>query len=223
MEVRLRVIIAGGGDFGVFLATELIKRKHDVTIIEKDPERARKLSEEMDCAVINGDATHPETLKNIDLSKVDWLVAATGHDKDNILIGLLARNMGAGKVTILLEDVGYESLAISLGFEDIIVPTSLAASEVMKRVFGQQESNITPVLKGDVKFYVATVGGALGGTKLSELNIPPHVKVCAVFRGNEYLEAEGDLELKPGDEVLLLVREKDMEKLKELFEHEQKK
>ncbi|HDN01764.1 MAG TPA: TrkA family potassium uptake protein, partial [Candidatus Bathyarchaeota archaeon] len=74
----MRVIIAGGGDFGVFLATELIKRKHDVTIIEKDPERARKLSEEMDCAVINGDATHPETLKNIDLSKVDWLVAATG-------------------------------------------------------------------------------------------------------------------------------------------------
>jgi len=219
----LRVIIAGGGDFGIYLANELIKRNHEVTIIEKDPDRARKLSEEMDCAVINGDATHPETLRTLDLGKVDWLVAATGHDKDNILIGLLSRNLGVKRVTILLEDLGYESLAVSLGFEDVIVPTTLAAMEALNRVSGRQEANVSPILKGDVRFYLGTIGAGLDGVKVSELKIPPHVKPVAVFRGGEYVEVSDNTVLKAGDELLLLVREKDFEKVKDFFKVSERK
>lgn len=216
----MRIVIAGGGDVGKYIAEDMIKKGHEVILIEKDEARAKKLAEELDCAVIKGDATYPDTLKSVDIGTADWVIVSTGEDKDNILIGLLARDFGAKKVTIMLEDVSYETLAVSLGFEDVIVPTRLAALQIINMISGLDKANIMPLVKGDARFLRAFIGGHLDGVKVSEIKLPEGAMMCAVYRGEKYMEPKPELELKAGDEVLIIVREKDVSKVKQIFEKE---
>ena len=58
-----RVVIAGGGHIGYALARELEKNNNQVKVIERDPKRARKISENLENAIVlEGDAADEESL-----------------------------------------------------------------------------------------------------------------------------------------------------------------
>jgi len=200
-----KVVVAGGGDLGRVIAERLIREGFDVTLIEKDSSRARELAESLDCSVVNGDATLPEVLKSVGVSEASF-VAATGSDKDNILSSLIARQLGAAKVVTVVENLALEPVASGLGLENVVVPTNLAAKEVLAVVRGLRQAS-SGLLKGDARFVTAVVGEELGGKRLSEIKLPGGSVVCAVFRGDEFILPTENPQLSPGDELLIIARE----------------
>src|SRR6266581_2874275 len=87
----MKVIVAGAGNLGYFLATDLKGRGHDVMMIEQDKDIVDRAVREVPVTWIHGDACEPWVLEKAEVQSADVLVAATGDDEDNLVISLLAK------------------------------------------------------------------------------------------------------------------------------------
>ena len=86
------VLIVGGGKVGSHLAKTLHAEGHQVTIIEVDQDRCAILEDLMEgVRIICGDGDEPYVLDEADAASADALVAATGHDEDNLVVALLGK------------------------------------------------------------------------------------------------------------------------------------
>ena len=99
----MRVIIAGGGEFGARLAEGLAK-ENEIVIIEKDEGRAEYLGEKLSSIVLFGDAGDKQVLKHANAEKCDALFAATADDKANSEICELAKSFRIKKVASRLNN-----------------------------------------------------------------------------------------------------------------------
>ena len=99
----MRIIIAGGGEFGVRLAESLAKG-NDIILIEKDEGRAEYLGEKLNSIVLFGDAVDKNVLKHANAEKCDALFAVTTDDRVNSEICDLAKSFGIKKVAARLND-----------------------------------------------------------------------------------------------------------------------
>ena len=111
-----RVMIAGGGNTGYFLARELVDYGAAVKIIELDKERCEYLSAELNkVLVLNADATDTAVLREENLAYMDAFVALTGFDEENLLLSLIAKQCGVEKIVAKTSRKSYESLIENLG------------------------------------------------------------------------------------------------------------
>jgi trk system potassium uptake protein TrkA len=122
-EILMRVIIAGGGEFGVRLAEQLAG-ENEVILIEKDEGRAEYLGEKLNSIVLFGDATEKQVLKHANAEKCDALLAATGDDKSNSAICELAKSFGIKRLASRLNDPGKADLFSGSGAAAINVMDS---------------------------------------------------------------------------------------------------
>jgi trk system potassium uptake protein TrkA len=86
----MRIIIVGAGLVGTQLALHLIQEKHDVSLIESDEERARHVSNRLDCLVLHDEGNSLRVLEEAGAAKADALVCVTGSDEVNMIICGLA-------------------------------------------------------------------------------------------------------------------------------------
>ncbi len=102
-----RVVIAGGGNIGVRLALAL-EQTNQVKIIERDPQRAKAISEQVSKAIVLvGDAADEELLLEENVDTVDVFCALTNSEEANILSAMLAKRLGAQKVMALINRPSY--------------------------------------------------------------------------------------------------------------------
>lgn len=89
----MHVIIVGAGEVGYQIAKFLTLEGVDVTVIDQDRAKIRRISEELDVAVIEGGGGDPSTLKEADAGKADILLAVTNSDETNMIACLLGKAM----------------------------------------------------------------------------------------------------------------------------------
>ena len=128
----MRVIIAGGGEFGVRLAEELA-RENEVILIEKDEGRAEYLGEKLSSIVLFGDAAEKNILKHANAEKCGALFAVTGDDRVNSVICELAKSFGIKNVAARLNDPGKRDLFSKSGAATINIMDS-AVKEFRKAI-----------------------------------------------------------------------------------------
>jgi len=113
----MNIIIAGDSTFAIELARlSVAKGNSKVMLVIRDKEKAMKVGSELSAIVVNGDATNTVTLDELDLKNCDVFVAATDSEKANVLSSLYAKNAGAKKVFIRIENPDAEPLLKKLGF-----------------------------------------------------------------------------------------------------------
>ncbi len=84
------IIILGAGEVGYNLAKLLSYEKHDIVIIEPNPERVKRAREHLDVQVFEGTGSSPEGLKKAGIKKADMIVAVSNNDEVNLLACLIA-------------------------------------------------------------------------------------------------------------------------------------
>lgn len=97
------VVIVGGGKVGSHLAKMLAESGNRVALIEVNEDRVELLAEEMEAlgvTLIMGDGDEPGVLDEADVRSADAIIAATGHDEDNLVVTLLGKNEYHVPVTI---------------------------------------------------------------------------------------------------------------------------
>lgn len=86
--------MAGGGNVGTYIATDLASSGHQVLVIEQSAaavERAQASGEHAGVEFIVADACELSALTAVGLETADVVAAVTGDDEDNLVISMLAK------------------------------------------------------------------------------------------------------------------------------------
>jgi len=192
----------------------LIQQKHDVVIIEKDKARIDELSREFDCGFLQGDGSRPKLLREAGPEDTDALLCLTDDDQDNILASLVGRSLGFGEVVTKISDPEYEHICAELQLDNTISADQVTARRLVDNIEGRGVVELSTVLRGDLRFYVISVGEEEAGP-LSELTLPPDTRVLYGYHENELLLPEEAVRVEAGDDLVLLTTS---ERLKEMQE-----
>ncbi len=210
---------------GTQLAKHLINEKHDVSLIEKDEERARHASNRLDCLVINDEANNIQTLEEAGINKADALICVTDSDELNIIICGLAEGRYPQVLKIArVRNADYDNLTKggekALGIDYFVHPDREAARTVMQAV---EHGALGDILSfGDSSFEMGTIEIAktspLCGESIKIFHnlIGSEILVALVERGTEHILPSGNTLLYEGDRVYVIGRQADIQKIFEI-------
>ncbi|MDP2815451.1 MAG: NAD-binding protein [Rectinemataceae bacterium] len=89
----MRIVILGADLLGIRTVSELSEGNKDVVVIERNPDIARAIANELDCSVLEGDGENVDFLTEAGLEDADWFIALTGRDEANIVAwGIVSEN-----------------------------------------------------------------------------------------------------------------------------------
>lgn len=207
----MRVIIIGGGQVGTELARRLSKG-HDVVVIEKNSNMARKIEGLLDLLVITGNGASVSTLEKAGIREAKFLIAVTEIDEVNIIACMLAKKYGVGTTVARIRNTEYADgsqvlTSEQLGIDIIINPERVAALEIAKMIRSPNVSEVEDYVQGNVRVmgYFVDKDSPFTGKKIMEIDFPQGCIVCAIMRKpGEIIIPGGADEIRLHDEIYLL-------------------
>ncbi len=210
-DEELNVIIFGGGDYGFALAQALEGGNFRTRILEKDRRTCEALGQQLQhCTIINVDATSLHELKEERAGEVDFFVAATTDDEDNVMACLQARDLGAKACLTLIHRADYASAIqrsrAQLGILDAVSPR-VAVARDLSRFVTQDEAVVLRTLAGDIEILSAPVAAdsPAAGRTLAAVEWPAAMGVLALQRGNQTSVPAAEDIVEAGDTLLAIV------------------
>lgn len=203
----MRVIIAGGGKVGFYLAQTLLSRKHRVVIIEQDEARCRLLAEKLDALVIQGDGTDPSILADAGADEADTLAAVTGKDEENFLICQLAkRRFALRRVIARASNPKNQRVLRELGIDDVVSSTAIIADLIERELAQEVVSTLLTFHHGDMTLLEVDLpsGAPAIGRKVRDLarDLPDDLVLTTIIRGDQIIFPRGETVLQAHDAVL---------------------
>ncbi len=220
----MNVFIAGGGRVGFHLARLLSIENHDVTVIEKDPNRVKRVDYTLDVSTIEGTGVSVMLQKEAGVGKADLFVSATGDDEVNLIAAATAKGLGAGQVVARVDDPTYLEANILyetvLGVDYLLSPEALTALDIVKYVENPGLVASESFARGMVKLQQmrVTKSPTSGGKTLKDIDLPPGVLLGVISRKGNALIPHGDSIVEPGDVVTLIGKKDRMASVKDLFQ-----
>ncbi len=133
----MKIVIQGAGEVGSHLAKMLSLEANDITVIDDDPQRLAKLGAIADVITIEGAPSSLRVMREADVQNSDLFISVVPFVPQdvNIVSALLAKNLGAKKVTARIDDNDFLSaenklLFKQMGIELMFYPERLAADEI---------------------------------------------------------------------------------------------
>ena len=198
----------------VITARALTKQSHEVIIIEVDKEKIDRLSDELDCSFVQGDASKPAILSQVNPKDCDFLFCLTDSDQANIITALLARSMGFKRVVPSIEDDELQQLCGELELEDTIIPVRTMSQYLENMVRGLDNIELSTVLKHDARLFTFVAGKKESG-KIGELDLPEGTRIIFYYRDDQFEFVNEEVSLQKGDEVVILTHSKNLPDLNE--------
>ncbi len=204
------VLIIGGGSIGYRLARELESQRLYPTIIEWKKERAEWLSRKLDKSIVLlGDGTDPQLLKEQLEEVADAVVVLLDDDEKAVLVGLMAKHLGAKKVVVRSDKLEYAPIAHKMGIDALISPRRALANHIL--AFVRRGRVSTAHMLGDnegevLEFEIPAnpINEKLLDTKLKDLAFPRDALVGGIIRGEKVFIPDGDAHFEAGDTLLVV-------------------
>ena len=203
-----RVIIAGGGNIGLYIAKKLEETisNRRAKIVEMDRDRAINIAEKLDrTVVLNGNALSEEILKEADVHGADTLIAVTNDDQVNILSSVLARRLGCERNLCLVNNPAYMPLVRSLNIGDSINPRGITVSRILQHVRRGRIKGVHSIQNGagEVIEAEALETSPLLSLPLKDIDLPDGVRIGAIQRGDEVIIPNGSTQIKANDRIVI--------------------
>ena len=215
-----RVIIVGGGVTGTSLARALEQTKMNVKVIEKDAQKCTALSETLEkTIVLHGDGTDKDLLLEENIKDVDFMVAVTGDEENNVLISLLAKGLGAKKTITRINKLSYIPLVSAIGIDTLVSTRLSAVRAILQYIRRGRIISVVP-LKGEHAEAIeaeALETSDIVNVPLSKVKFPKGALVGAIVRGDEIIIPRGDSIIRAKDRLIILALQKVVPKLEKLL------
>ena len=212
--MRRRIAIAGAGNVGRSIANELIEHGHEVLIIEREA-RAIKQSTVPDARWIYADACEVATLEQAQLQDCDVVVAATGDDKVNLVISLLAKTeFGVPRVVARINHPKNEWLFTESWGVDVAVSTPRMLTALVEEAVSVGDLvRLMRFMQGEASLVELTLDAesSLVGRRIGDVSLPANSALVAILREGRVVLPTADGTLEAGDEVLAVATTADVE------------
>ena len=208
----MKVVIAGAGSVGRYMAQQLHDSGHDVILIDNTPavvDRCR-LADGTDGVVCRlGDACELDVLTSVGVADADVVAAVTGDDEDNLVIALLAKQeFGVPRVVARVNNPNNEWMFNDMWGVDVSVSTPhLLTALVEEAVSVGSFVRLLSLEGGKARLAEVTLaaGSPAIGIEIANMGLPRESTVVALLRDAHVVVPSGDTVLRQGDEVLVLV------------------
>ena len=203
----MRVAIAGAGAVGRSIALELVENSHQIMLIERELSNIQPETVEQ-AEWVHADACELASLEEAGLERCDVVIAATGDDKVNLVVSLLAKTeFAVRRVVARVNDPRNEWLFGENWGVDVAVSTprllaalveeAVAVGDLVRLLtFRQGQANLVEVTLPDPT--------PLAGKPVRSLKLPPDSALVAILRGGRVIVPQADDGLEPGDELLFV-------------------
>ena len=203
----MRVAIAGAGKVGRAIARELISNGHDILLIDRDPEKARPGVVE-GAGVLLGDTCEIAVLDQAELPTCQVMIAATGDDKVNLVVSLLAKTeYGVPRVVARVNHPKNEWMFDEAWGVDVAVSTPRMLSALVEeavtvgdlvRLFTFREGNANLV-----ELTLAPASSVVG-SRVGDVQWPVDTALVAIVRDTRVISPSADDSHEAGDELLFV-------------------
>jgi len=217
-----RIVIAGGGNIGIYLARRIEERLPNarIKIIESSRVAAEKLADQVKRSVVlHGNALEESVLQEAGCANADLMVAITNNDQVNILSSILAKKMGCKSNLTLLNNVGYHDFTKSLGIDDFINPRSVTISRVLQYVRRGRIRGVYSIENGQAEILEAEAleASPLVGQPLRDLSLPNGVRIGMIYHEGKLSRPTGDTIIKPNDRIIILALSEQVGEVEQMF------
>jgi len=217
----MRVVIAGAGSVGRSIARELLGNGHSVTLIDRQP-AAMRVAQVADAEWLLADACELVSLAEAHVDECDVVVAATGDDKANLVITLLAKTeFGVPRTVARVNNPKNEWMFDEAWGVDVAVSTPRSMTAMVEeavaigdlvRIFTFHQSG------ADIFEMTLPSESPLSGTRVGQVEWPQDTVLACIVRGNRPIAPSADDTIEGGDELLFVTgAEADAELLERLL------
>jgi trk system potassium uptake protein TrkA len=202
-----KVMVLGGGKIGYYLAENLTSLGISVKIIEQDKERCQYLSEQLkNTLVICGDGSDLSLLEAEGISTTDAFVGVTGYDEENLLMTLMAKQVGVKKAVAKVSKTSYVNVIEKLGVDVALNPVDITASDILRFIRGGKTVSVSLLLGGqaEVTEIIADESMPIVGKRIADLGLPKGIIIGAIAHKGKVTIPNGNSIIYPGDRFVVL-------------------
>lgn len=209
----MRIVIAGAGDVGFHLAKLLALESQDTTIIDTDKDTLDYMSTHLDVHTISGSCTSFNILKEARVEDCDLYIAVTSSEEVNFTSAVISKRLGAKKTIVRVNNVEFmiarDSFMEEIGIDEVILPETLAAKEIMRLVNHSVLTDHFSFERGQLALMGIKIDeeSKLLNRRLKDLypnGEQKHFKNVAVLRKNETLIPDKDMVFRKGDHTYFI-------------------
>ncbi|MCH5266511.1 MAG: Trk system potassium transporter TrkA [Lachnospiraceae bacterium] len=207
LKQGLQIIIVGCGKVGATLIEQLSKEGHDITIIDRNPEKIQEMTNLYDVMGLVGNGASYSVQMEAGIEKTDLIIAVTGSDELNLLCCTVAKQVGdcAAVARVRTPDYSKEAtyLREQLGLTLIINPELEAAREMARILFLPTALDVNTFAHGQaelIKFKMPE-NNILDGMTIANLgkNITNDILICDIERDGQVYIPDGNFRMAQGD------------------------
>ena len=212
----LSIIIVGCGKVGTTLSEQLSKEGHDITIIDKHPQKVQEIASFYDIMGLAGNGASYTVQMEAGIAKADLIIAVTNSDELNLLCCTVAKQVGNCAAIARVRTPDYSSeagyLREKLGLAMIINPELEASKEAARILYLPTALEVNSFAHGQaelIKFKLPK-DNLLSGMTIAHLgkNIASNILICAIERSGEVYIPSGDFQMEGGDVISFVATRK---------------
>jgi trk system potassium uptake protein TrkA len=214
----MRILTLGAGTVGTWISDMLCRLRHDVTVIDIDPEKMRRLNDEMDVRAITGSASQSSVLFQAGVMNADLCLAVTGDDEVNLVAASMAKAMGARKsiarvYSPVFRDASTFDYESHFTIDRLVSLEHLTAMELARSIRNPESLSLEYMARGQLEVYEFRVKAKspVSGMSLRELTLPSGVRIGTIHRaGLTWVPSASD-QIKTGDSISLIGKCEDVD------------
>jgi len=216
----MRIVIAGAGEIGFFLAKRLSFEKHHLALIDTDANKCARAREQLDVSVIQGSASSQSVLQKAEIHSADMLIAVTGVDEVNILACLIASKLGVERKIARVRNPGFLNSSspvkpADLGVDLFIHPEEEAVAAIVRLLMRSAASEIIELEGGKVLMVGLKLDGGYPNLnkQLKDIGSEEQRKsfrVVAILKGGKTIIPTGSDTLSRNDEIFVITKKENL-------------
>ncbi|HXF68151.1 MAG TPA: Trk system potassium transporter TrkA [Burkholderiales bacterium] len=211
----MRIVILGAGQVGSTVAESLVSEANDITVVDIEPARLKKLQDRLDLRTVTGNAAHPAVLEQAGARDADMLLAVTQSDETNMVACKLAATLFNIPTKIArIRSADYLSHPEIFSPENFAVDHSICPEQILcdyiaKLLDFPESLQVLEFAGGKVSLAAVRAyhGGPLVGREIQYLrrHMPQiEARIAAIYRHDSPIAPEGGTVIEAGDEVFLI-------------------
>ncbi len=222
------VIVVGGSTTAQYLCKEIAKAGISTKLIEKNDQKALKLSEELNhTTVINGDGTDQDLLIDEGIDSCDAFIALGDIDEQNIIMSMFANSHEVPKVITKIDQLNYHSMLQKSGIYSVISTKTSAADQIVRfvRLMSNKKGsgvkrlfhiidNTTEILEFEAEKNFSRFDVPLQDLRI---NLKDDLLIAGIIRNEELITPTGQDVIKEGDSVIVVTLEEGFDNLNDIL------
>ena len=220
VEPPRRILIVGGGQIGFRLAAILENQPVYTKIIEKDPIRCTRLADRLNKAVILcGEGSDKGLLTEENIKDMDVVITVTNDEETNILVSLLAKQMGVKKTITRISKFSYFPLMSTIGLEQVVSPRLSAVNSILQHIRRGKVLQAKSIKneQAEVMEAVALETSDIVGKPIRKISLPKGTLITGIIRKDDVIIPSGDSVIQPGDRIIIFARRQAIPKIEKIL------